>query len=172
MHDLWANPMVNSVAVLLVIGLGGVLVKMLTLWSARLSHLIDLAAEQAHRAELLVLTTTKTETLVNSQRQELRAEVDALKARLDTAQLAKDLATEAASKLALKMVEDFNAHATIQAALRRELEQALQTIHLQAQIGRAATQPPPPNHPGQADPRPPSPVPPPAVPPPAPTLPC
>jgi hypothetical protein len=145
MQDLWQNPAVNTVAVLLIVGLGGVLVKVLTLWSAKLSQLIDLTHIQNVKLDSMGQTAIKTETLVNSQRSELRAEIEELKVRLDASQLAKEVATETASKIAMQAAKDLAAQMAQQMRLASELEQALATAKTQAETAAtlAATLVPP-----------------------------
>ena len=160
MHDLWANPAVNSALVLLIIGLGGVLIKVCALWSVRLGHLINLAAEQTRRTEQIALTTTKTETLVNSQRDELKAEIKDLKLRLDASTLAKDVATETSNKLAVQVAKDLAAQMVqqiaVQAALSSRLDQAMATSKVQADAAARSVSTAP-TLPDQADPLPPGP---------------
>ena len=68
------------------------------------------------KLDAVTLTATKTEVLVNSQRAELKAEIEALKARLDAAQLAVKVSTETATQLALQTAKDMAAHIALQVA--------------------------------------------------------
>jgi len=117
MHDLLNNPAVSSMVILLTLAIGGFLIKVLSHWSSALDNLHVQGQATAARVEAVAVTAIKTETLVNSQASERKAEnerlkavIDGLQAKMDTMQaastLAATVAAETAARIAIQTAKD------------------------------------------------------------------
>ncbi len=118
MDSFWNDPAIRPVIIALIIAGGGALTVVITRIGAKLGQLIDELKVTRTELSAVAITTTKTETLVNSQRSELRAENDLLKQRIDAMQLTITLASETAAKVASQTASDTAAALALSVATR------------------------------------------------------
>ncbi len=124
MDSIWNDPSLRPALLALLIAGSGALTVVITRIGVKLGQLIDELKVTRTELSLVAITTTKTETLVNSQRSELRAEIENLKMRLDASQLAATVAAETASKIAVQTAKDMAVHLATNVALTTEIEKA------------------------------------------------
>lgn len=142
------NPLIQAAISALILSALTVGTLLLTLWSKKLSRIVEsinILSEVTHNTNTKVdgvittadkteakidttyVTAVKTETLVNSQRSELKAEIEILKARLDASQIAATVAAEIAARMAMVVAHE-NAAIAIQVALNTVDAQRLKSL--------------------------------------------
>lgn len=117
MEVFFTNPTVNSMIVLVILAGGGYLVKLFTNMSSKLTEVNDAAKVTHEKIENVTTIATKTETLVNSQRAEMKAEILELRTKLDASTVAAVVAARTASELAIQATKDLAIHTATQLAL-------------------------------------------------------
>jgi len=117
MDTIWSTPAIQTVLGVVILGALGLLVKLFTLWSAKLTQLIDMQMDQTRKVEAVSLTATKTETLVNSQRSEMKLEIDQWKSKFDALQSELKAVVATASAEALRLAAQTSVDAASALAL-------------------------------------------------------